>query len=38
MKFGNSRFFVKLPVKEFYPILADNHLLSLKRLDKLKEV
>ena len=38
MKFENSRFSVKLPVKEFHLILADDHLLRLKRLDKLKEV
>ena len=35
--FENSRYSVKLPVKEFHPILPDNYLLSLKRLNKLKE-
>ena len=37
IKFENNRYSVKLPVKEFHPILPDNYLLSLKRLNKLKE-
>ena len=37
IKFENNSYSVKLPVKEFHPILPDNYLLSLKRLNKLKE-
>ena len=36
-KFKKNRYSVKLPVKEFHPILPGNYLLSLKRLNKLKE-
>ena len=41
IKFENNRYPVQLPVqlpvKEFHPTLPDNYLLSLKRLNKLKE-
>ena len=37
IKFENNRYSVKLQVKELHPILPDNYLLSLKRLNKLKE-
>ena len=37
IKFENNRYSVKLPVKEFHPILPGNYLLSLKRLNKLKK-
>ena len=31
IKLENNRYSVKLPVKEFHPILPDNYLLSLNR-------
>ena len=37
IKFENNRYSVKLPVEEFHPIFPNNYLLSLKRLNKLKE-
>ena len=37
IKSENNRYFIKLPIKRFHPILPDNYLLSLKRLSKLKE-
>ena len=36
IKFENNSYSVKLPVKEFHPILPDNYLLSLKRSNTLK--
>ena len=36
IKFENQRYEVKLPVKEYHPLLTDNCNVSLKRLDKLK--
>ena len=37
INFENNRYSAKLPVKEFHPILPHNYLLSLKKLNKLKE-
>ena len=37
IKFEKNCYSVKFPVKEFHPILPDNYLLSLKRLNKLKK-